>query len=88
MLPEIADQEEAVQSLVRLFDRMTLMDRRNQPSHGYRAVHVIVGHKDKLVEIQVRTLLQHAWAELSEKMSDVVTLQLSTAAVPDQISNC
>lgn len=27
---------------------------------------------EKLIEIQVRTLLQHQWAELSEKLSDVV----------------
>lgn len=26
----------------------------------------------KLIEIQVRTLLQHVWAELSERLSDVV----------------
>lgn len=47
------------------------MDRRTNPSHGYRAVHVITSVSGKLIEIQVRTLLQHLWAELSEKFSDV-----------------
>ncbi len=42
------------------------------PSYGYRAVHVIVHILGKLVEIQVRSSLQHLWAELSEKLSDVV----------------
>lgn len=37
-----------------------------------RAVHVIVENSGKLIEVQVRTPLQHLWAELSEKLSDVV----------------
>ncbi len=64
-------QETVVQSLVGIFDRTTLVDRRKIPSHGYRAVHVIVRSFDNMVEIQVRTRLQHLWAELSEKMSDM-----------------
>jgi putative GTP pyrophosphokinase len=69
---DIARQEETIQSLKNLFERTTLVDRRKHPSHGYRAVHVIVRSFDKLVEIQVRTVLQHFWAELSEKFSDVM----------------
>src|SRR6266704_1936073 len=49
-----------------------IIDRRDTPSHGYRAVHVIVRHSGKLVEIQVRTALQHLWAELSEKLADLI----------------
>jgi ppGpp synthetase/RelA/SpoT-type nucleotidyltranferase len=33
---------------------------------------VIVKHRAKVVEVQVRTSLQQAWAELSEKLSDVI----------------
>jgi ppGpp synthetase/RelA/SpoT-type nucleotidyltranferase len=33
---------------------------------------VIVESRQKLIEIQVRTPLQHLWAEVSEKISDVV----------------
>ncbi len=32
----------------------------------------VVLSNQKLIEIQVRTALQHTWAELSEKFSDVV----------------
>ena len=49
-----------------------MADRRAIPSHGYRAVHVIVSIGGQLVEIQIRSRLQHLWAELSEKFSDIV----------------
>src|SRR5262249_26239032 len=49
-----------------------VMDRRDKPSHGYRAVHIIAEVAGKPVEIQVRTALQHLWAEVSEKASDVL----------------
>ena len=69
---DIADQNKVVESLNNLFEDVTVVDRREQPSHGYRAVHVIVRCQGKLIEIQVRTELQHFWAELSEKLSDVL----------------
>jgi ppGpp synthetase/RelA/SpoT-type nucleotidyltranferase len=53
-----------------MFDNVQVVDRRNKSSHGYRAVHLIVKSTDKAVEIQVRTKLQHLWAELSEKLAD------------------
>lgn len=69
---DIAAQDAVIQSLNGLFENTTVVDRRQQPSHGYRAVHVIVNYRGKLIEIQVRTSLQHLWAELSEKFSDVI----------------
>jgi putative GTP pyrophosphokinase len=72
IVSEMADQDRLVESLKNIFVGATVVDRREHPSHGYRAVHVVVKQSDKLVEIQVRTSLQHLWAELSEKLSDVV----------------
>jgi len=54
------------------FPDATVIDRRANPSYGYRAVHIIVKSAGKLVEIQIRSELQQLWAELSEKFSDVV----------------
>jgi ppGpp synthetase/RelA/SpoT-type nucleotidyltranferase len=68
---DIANQHEVVDAISGLFDDVTIVDRREKPSHGYRAVHVIVKVQERLIEIQVRTMLQHLWAELSEKLSDV-----------------
>lgn len=46
-------------------------DKRLKPTNGYRAVHLIVKRQGRLVEVQVRTRVQHLWAELSEKISDM-----------------
>jgi ppGpp synthetase/RelA/SpoT-type nucleotidyltranferase len=72
IVPELADQERLITSLVEIFPESTVVDRRKKPSNGYRAVHLIVSINEKAVEIQVRTALQQVWAELSEKLSDLV----------------
>ena len=71
IVADMAEQDSVVKSLQSLFEHTTVIDRREKPSHGYRAIHVVVKHHGKLIEIQVRTALQHLWAELSEKYSDV-----------------
>jgi putative GTP pyrophosphokinase len=68
---EAVEQDRAVAELREVFQGAVIVDRRAKPSYGYRAVHVMVQIDDKHVEIQIRTGLQHLWAELSEKLSDV-----------------
>jgi len=68
---DLLTQDEAVGRLNTSFDNVEIDDRREKPSHGYRAVHVIVELSGKLIEIQVRTALQHLWAEVSEKLADL-----------------
>jgi ppGpp synthetase/RelA/SpoT-type nucleotidyltranferase len=63
-------QDRTVDDLLHLFPDAQVFDRRERPSHGYRAVHVVVTLRQRSVEIQVRTRLQHLWAELSEKLAD------------------
>jgi ppGpp synthetase/RelA/SpoT-type nucleotidyltranferase len=72
IVSDFANQERIVASLTELFSNRTVIDRRQKPSHGYRAVHVITVIDKKSVEIQVRTILQQLWAELSEKLSDLM----------------
>ena len=54
----------------RSFPFCEIMDRRLKPSHGYRAVHILANVDGKTVEIQVRTQLQHLWAQMSEAYAD------------------
>ncbi|MEH8015771.1 RelA/SpoT domain-containing protein [Rheinheimera muenzenbergensis] len=75
-------QDEVVTQLQALFPASTVVDRRKTPSHGYRAVHVIVWHQHQAVEIQIRTELQQAWAEYAEKLADTVDPALKYGGGP------
>ncbi|GHC73191.1 hypothetical protein GCM10007079_06910 [Nocardiopsis terrae] len=70
------EQDDAVARIVRAFQGQAkqprITDRRDQPSSGYRAVHVIAYPDGLPVEIQVRTAWQHEWAEMFEKLADVL----------------
>jgi len=72
IVSDAREQDRVVASLRELFPFHSVVDRRHKPSHGYRAVHVIAKVDKKGVEIQVRTALQQLWAEVSEKLSDVM----------------
>lgn len=68
-----SEQDETVRRVAAAFggwreDAYT--DRRKEPMHGYRAVHYIVEHEGLPVEVQVRTPMQHSWAEIVEKLGD------------------
>ncbi len=45
-------------------------------SDGYRAKHVVVRKDGVLIEVQLRTAAQHAWAELVEQLDRDYGLQL------------
>lgn len=85
---DIANQDSVVQSLNSLFEDVTVVDRREKPSHGYRAVHVIVNSQGKMIEIQVRTALQQLWAESSEKFSDIFDPAIKYGAGDEELQAC
>ena len=68
----IVDQDRVVAELSQAMPTSKVLDRRARPSHGYRAVHLVVATTGQPVEVQVRTMPQHFWAELSEQVADRV----------------
>ncbi len=72
IVADLPHQDLAVNAMARELDSVAIQDRREKPSHGYRAVHLIVREDGKPIEVQVRTSLQHVWAEVSEKLADTI----------------
>lgn len=60
----------------------SIKDRRVNPSHGYRAIHVIVTLEGVTIEVQLRTLLQHVWADLMERLADRLGRQIRYGESP------
>ena len=70
VVDDIKKQNNAIKRLSKIFPMATIVDRRIHPSYGYRAVHVVIKNLEKLIEVQIRTELQHGWSEFSEKLAD------------------
>jgi ppGpp synthetase/RelA/SpoT-type nucleotidyltranferase len=66
----LSEQDVIIDNMQILLGNCIIDDKRNSPTNGYRAVHVISLSAGRPVEIQVRTKPQHLWADLSEKIAD------------------
>jgi hypothetical protein len=82
-------QDALVEQLLELFSAEKrapkIVDRRTDPVQGYRAVHAIVFPEGVPIEIQVRTVWQHEWAELFEKLADRVGRGIRYGERPDTL---
>lgn len=65
VVPSIVDQERFLQN-ASLDDNWKCHDLRVDSEFGYRAVHLIYRKHSRSVEVQLRSQLQHLWAEVSE----------------------
>lgn len=59
-----------------------IVNRRARPSYGYRAVHVEVTLDGVTIEVQVRTAMQHIWADLMERLADRLGRQIRYGEPP------
>ena len=85
IVENITEQDRVVGLVVGAFPSAKVVDRRQKPSHGYRAVHAIVEVEGKVVEIQVRTELQHLWARLSEGWAHAAGQSIKYGGGPQEI---
>lgn len=79
------EQDRIVEELVKLFPNSRIDDRRQTPSHGYRAVHVIVTVDARPVETQVRTTLQNTWAQATERLADRFDVAVKYGGGPEAV---
>ena len=77
-------QNESVLRSVALFGdyAVKIIERREFPSFGYRAVHVEVRQGLYLGEIQIRTSLQHEWARSMESLARLVSREVRYGGEP------
>jgi len=80
---DLAEQDRVATRLQARFGTDTrVVDRRAQPSHGYRAVHVVVQHEGRSCEIQIRTTLQSLWAMTMERFAAAWGRQIQYGNAP------
>jgi putative GTP pyrophosphokinase len=82
---DIEEQDRIVSEINTAFAGVSITDRRLKPSHGYRAVHLIVREQGKAIEVQIRTALQHAWAEICEKSADIFDPAVKYGGGPQEL---
>jgi ppGpp synthetase/RelA/SpoT-type nucleotidyltranferase len=85
VVPDVIDQIEWLETLQRLFPKAQVVDRRQTPQHGYRAVHVIVRSGVQRFEIQIRTRYQDEWATVVEKVADRLGLEVKYGGGPEAV---
>lgn len=78
----LAEQDAIVERLGSLFPGAEVNDLRNREGNPYRAVHVVTSVAECPVEIQVRTPLQHAWADVFERLADATDRRIRYGAIP------
>ncbi|HEU5062186.1 MAG TPA: hypothetical protein VFT79_03410 [Solirubrobacterales bacterium] len=85
---------EEIQAMIVHLERQKRWDIRRvrdyvagpKPRSGYRAIHVIVQKEGLLIEIQLRTVSQHAWAELIERTDRRTDVGLKADRAPDNVT--
>ncbi len=83
IVPTLLEQERLALRCAQLNVTRNPRDYRRDSQNGYRAVHFTIrATTDQLVEVQLRTELQHTWARLTERMAAIVHPDLKYGGGP------
>lgn len=82
----LSKQERVTVEVAAAFPGAKRIDRCKDPRSGYRAQHLEVRIEGYRAEIQIRTLLQHGWAELYERLGDRMGRQIRHQGAPNDAS--
>ncbi len=78
------DEQDAVAGrMAALWPDTRIIDRRAQPSWGYRAIHLVPRVEGCQVEVQLRTLYQDTWAQVMESLGDLWGRDIRYGGQPD-----
>jgi putative GTP pyrophosphokinase len=78
------NQDDLIARLSERYPQCRIDDKRARPTHGYRAVHVVVT-KPLPFEVQIRTTIEHNWAQLSERLADRYGFELKYGGGPAEV---
>jgi ppGpp synthetase/RelA/SpoT-type nucleotidyltranferase len=85
IVKNIEDQEKVLENLKKNFKVEKIYDYRNDEKL-YTSIHlIIIGAENKLIEIQIRTLAQQAWADESESFGEQVKFGKYTADIEEYL---
>ncbi|HEV2641290.1 MAG TPA: hypothetical protein VGT98_01215, partial [Candidatus Elarobacter sp.] len=82
---DLRAQDQLVEKLAGRYPNAVVDDKRRQPTFNYRAVHVII-EAPLPYEVQVRTLNQQTWAQLSERLADRYGFELKYGGGPQEVA--
>ena len=84
IVPNATRQTPLVDRILSLYSDAAVDDKRDRPTYGYRAVHLIVS-RPLPFEVQIRTPIQHTWAQLSERLADRYGFDLKYGGGPEDV---
>lgn len=79
----LTQQDEVSKRILGIWPSARVSDRRESPSFGYRALHLVPQVGGCQVEIQVRTLYQDTWAQVTESLGDRWGRAIRYGGLPD-----
>jgi ppGpp synthetase/RelA/SpoT-type nucleotidyltranferase len=80
----LTDQHRLADRVLTLWPQARVIDRRREPSFGYRSLHLVPRVDGCSVEIQLRTTYQNAWAQAMELLADSWGRQIRYGVSPDE----